>query len=182
MAEQVTDWILTWEPDLAESIKWNILCFSGRKLVCGISACQRHLGLAFFRGTELPDDSKLFNEGGENNRNIRSIRIATLDGFDRAALQQLLHAAVELDADPMVPPVPKVKRRRWPMPAFFKRALAEKKNRAAAASFRNFAPTYQQEYIVWLTVAKLPETRAKRLAETMKALAAGRKWAQRKQA
>lgn len=43
LAEQFQEWILTWEPDLTESIKWNMLCFSGRKLVCGVSACQRHL-------------------------------------------------------------------------------------------------------------------------------------------
>jgi uncharacterized protein YdhG (YjbR/CyaY superfamily) len=44
MANQLRERILEWEPDLAESIKWNMLCFSGRKLLCGISACQRHLG------------------------------------------------------------------------------------------------------------------------------------------
>src|SRR5689334_13046154 len=113
MAEQMTDWILTWEPDLREAIKWNMLCFSGRKLVCGISACQKHLGLAFFRGTELPDPVRLFNEGGENNTNIRSIRITSLQDFDRPALRAMLRAAVELDADPMVPPAPKVKRQPW---------------------------------------------------------------------
>jgi hypothetical protein len=182
MAEQLTDWILTWEPDLTESIKWNMLCFSGRKLVCGLSACQKHLGLAFFRGTELPDGGKLFNTGGENNTNIRSIRLTTLDGLNRAALRALFRAAVELDADPMVPPVPKSKRKAWPMPGFFKTALAEKRNRAAAECFKKLAPTYQREYLGWLTMAKLPETRARRLAETLRALAAGRKWAQRKQA
>jgi len=40
LAQQLCDWILTWEPDLTESIKWNMLCFSGRKLVCGLSACR----------------------------------------------------------------------------------------------------------------------------------------------
>jgi uncharacterized protein YdeI (YjbR/CyaY-like superfamily) len=180
MAEQLTDWILTWEPDLMESIKWNMLCFSGRKLVCGISACQKHLGLAFFRGTEIPDDDKLFNEGGENNTNIRSMRLTSLETLNRAALRRLLRAAVELDADPLVPPAPKVKRKPRPMPAFFKDAL--KKNPKAAEKFRQLAPTYQREYIGWLTAAKLPETRARRLAETLKALAAGRKWTQRKQA
>lgn len=180
MAEQMTDWILTWEPDLMESIKWNMLCFSGRKVVCGISACQKHLGLAFFRGTELPDDDKLFNEGGENNTNIRSMRLTSLEILNRAALRRLLRAAVELDADPLVPPAPKVKRKPRPMPACFKDAL--KRNPKAAEKFRQLAPTYQREYIGWLTTAKLPETRARRLAETLKALAAGRKWAQRKQA
>jgi uncharacterized protein YdeI (YjbR/CyaY-like superfamily) len=68
------------------------------------------------------------------------------------------------------------------MPGFFKTALAEKRNRAAAECFKKLAPTYQREYLGWLTMAKLPETRARRLAETLRALAAGRKWAQRKQA
>jgi uncharacterized protein YdeI (YjbR/CyaY-like superfamily) len=80
----------------------------------------------------------------------------------------------------MLPPAPKVKRKPWPVPDFFKKALAEKRNRAAAENFRKFAPTYQREFIVWLTVAKQPETQARRLKETLAALAKGRKWAQRK--
>ena len=35
MAAQVREWFLHWEPDLSESIKWNNLCFSGRKLATG---------------------------------------------------------------------------------------------------------------------------------------------------
>ncbi|MFA6546682.1 MAG: YdeI/OmpD-associated family protein [Limisphaerales bacterium] len=180
LAERVVEWLLTWEPDLAESIKWNMLCFSGRKLVCGLSACQKHLGVTFFRGTELPDPAKLFSPGGERNTNILSIRITTLDGLDRDALRNLLHAAVALDADPTIPPAPKVKRKPWPVPVFFKQALAEKQNRAAAEGFKKLSPTCQREYLVWLTMAKLPETRDRRLAETLAALKAGRKWAKRK--
>ena len=180
LANQLREWILTWEPDLAESIKWNNLCFAGRKLVVGMSACKAHVALFFFRGTELPDPVALFAPGGEKNANIRSIRITSLDALPRFALRELLHAAVELDGDPTLPPAPKVKRKQWPMPAFFKQALARKRNRAAAAFFRSLAPTYQREYLVWLTMAKRPETRAQRLAQTLAALKAGRKWAQRK--
>jgi len=180
LAEQMVEWFRTWEPDLAESIKWNMLCFSGRKLVCGLSACKQHLGIAFFRGTELPDPAKLFSAGGENNTNIRSVRLTSLDGLNRRALQELLHTAVELDADVTMPPLPKVKRKPWPVPAFFKQALAEKKNRAAAENFRQLAPSCQREYLVWLSTAKLPETRARRLKETLAALAKGRKWIHRK--
>jgi hypothetical protein len=180
LANQLHEWILTWEPDLAESIKWNMLCFSGRKLVCGMSACSRHLGLTFFRGTELPDPTGLFNQAGENNTHIRSLRLTTLEGVNRAALRELLHAAVELDLDPAIPPAPKVRRQEWLMPKFFKSALAQRRNRAAADFFRRLAPTYRREYVLWLTVAKRPETRERRLKETLSALAAGRKWAQRK--
>ena len=181
LAEQLAEWILHWEPDLTESIKWNLLCFSGRKLVCGLSACQQHLGVTFFRGTELPDPARLF-WGGENNTNIRSVRLTTLDGLNRPALCALLHAAMALDADPTLPPLPKVKRQPWPVPAFFKEALAEKRNHAAAAGYRALAPSCQREYLVWLSTAKQPETRARRLKETLAALSSGRKWAQRKQA
>ncbi len=180
MAEQLVEWFLTWEPDLTESVKWNNLCFSGRKLVCGIAACKQHVSLFFFRGTELPDPTMLFTPGGENNTNIRSIRLTSLDGVDRRALQELLHAAVELDADVTMPPLPKVKRKPWPVPAFFKEALAKKQNRTAAENFKKLAPSCQREYLVWLSTAKLPETRARRLRETLAALSEGRKWVQRK--
>jgi hypothetical protein len=178
MANQLREWILEWEPDLTESIKWNMLCFSGRKLVCGISACQKHLAVTFFRGTELADPGNLFAPGGENNTNIRGMRFTTLDGFDRRTFRDLLHAAVELDEEPWLPPLPKKKRKPFPMPDYFAQGL--KKNKAAAKFFASLAPTYQREYIVWLTFAKLPETRARRLKETLAALRAGRKWAQRK--
>lgn len=180
LAEQVVEWFLVWEPDLSESIKWNMLCFSGRKLVCGLSACKQHLGITFFRGTELPDPAKLFSPGGEANTNIRSIRVVTLGGPVRDALRNLLHAAVGLDADPTIPPAPKAKRKPWPVPAFFKRALAEKRNRAAAEGFKKLSPSCQREYLVWLSTAKQPETRARRLAQTLAAIRSGRKWAQRK--
>jgi len=182
LAEQVVEWFLNWQPDLAESIKWNMLCFSGRKLVCGLSACRHHLGIAFFRGTELPDPAKLFSPGGEGNTNLRSLRLTTLAGLDRAALRDLLAAAVALDADPTLPPAPKVKRQPWPVPAFFKAALAQPRHRAAADGFKRLSPTCQREYLVWLTTAKRPETRARRLAQTLAALRSGRKWAQRKPA
>ena len=121
---ELRELILRWAPDLAESIKWGSLCFSGHKLVCALGAFQKHAGLTFFRGTELPDPARLFNQG-EGNTN------------------------------------------------------ALKTNKKAAAFFASLAPTYQREYLVWLTTAKREETRAQRLAQTLAALAAGRKWAQR---
>jgi uncharacterized protein YdeI (YjbR/CyaY-like superfamily) len=180
IAEQVVEWFLTWEPDLTESIKWNMLCFSGRKLVVGLSACRAHLGITFFRGTELSDPAGLFAPAGAGNTNIRSVRVTSLAGFHRAGLRELLHAAVALDADPTIPPAPKIKRAPLPLPAFFAQALALNRNRIAARRFHALAPSCQREYIVWLSTAKRPETRRRRLDETLAALVTGRKWAQRK--
>jgi len=179
LVEQLADWILTWEPDLSSSIKWNMLCFSGRKLVCGLSACQRHLGISLFRGTELPDPTSLFSPAGEGNTNIRTIRITSLAECPPTALRAMLRAAVELDADPMIPPAPKGKRKPWPVPSFFKEALAQKQNRIAAENFRRLSPSCQREYLVWLTMAKRPETRDRRLRATLASLVRNRKWQER---
>jgi uncharacterized protein YdeI (YjbR/CyaY-like superfamily) len=57
-----------------------------------------------------------------------------------------------------------------------------KSNRAAAAFFESLKPTYQREYMAWIGSGKLEETQQKRLKETLKALAAGKKWAERREA
>jgi len=179
MARQVREWIQRWEPDLTESIKWNVLCFSGRKLVCGLSACRKHLGITFFRGTELREVTDLF-DGGEANTSIQSFRISAPEQLDAQALRRLLHAAVALDADESAkPPSPK-QRAEWPMPEALAKAL--KKNRAAAAGFQALSISCQREYKVWISSAKQEETIQRRLAETLRALAAGKKWAQRREA
>src|SRR5688572_29943424 len=49
-----------------------------------------------------------------------------------------------------------------------------------AEGFRKLSRGCQREYNVWLTTAKRPETKARRLKETLAALVRGRKWAQRK--
>jgi len=178
MARQVRAWIQRWEPDLMEAIKWHMLCFSGRKLVCGLSACKKHLGITFFRGTELRDMTKLFTDG-ESNTSILSIRVTSLEKLDAQALRRLLHAAVALDADETAKPPPPKKREEWPMPEALAKGL--KKEKKAAAFFESLKPTYQREYKVWISMAKQPETIAKRLAETLRALSRGKKWAQRRE-
>jgi uncharacterized protein YdeI (YjbR/CyaY-like superfamily) len=179
LARQVRAWIQRWEPDLMEAIKWHMLCFSGRKLVCGLSACQKHLGITFFRGTELREMTTLFT-GGEANTSIQSIRVTKRDPLDAQAFRRLLHAAVALDADESAKPPPAKQRDEWPMPSVLAKAL--KKDNKAAAFFESLKPTYQREYKVWISTAKQEETLQRRLNETIRALAAGKKWIQRREA
>jgi uncharacterized protein YdeI (YjbR/CyaY-like superfamily) len=179
MARQVRTWIQHWEPDLTESIKWNVLCFSGRKNICGLSACKKHLGITFFRGTELRDITDLF-DGGEANTSILTIRVTKLERLNVKALQRLVHAAVALDSDESAKPPPPKKRAEWPMPPALAKALKE--NPKAAAGFKAMSISCQREYKVWISSAKQEETIQRRLAETLRAVASGKKWAQRKEA
>jgi hypothetical protein len=177
IVEELRELIFRWAPDLKESVKTNMLTFAGRKSVCALGAYAKEAEILFFRGAELNDPRKLFNSGLENV-SIRDIKLRSLDRLDRAALRALLHAAVLLDRQPAAPKPPRTKREPLPMPAHLAGAL--KKNRAAAAFFDSLKPTYQREYIAWNTFVKTPEATARRLAESIAALAAGRKWAQRK--
>jgi uncharacterized protein YdeI (YjbR/CyaY-like superfamily) len=177
VCEELREVVQRFAPDLSESIKWNMLCFSGRKLVCAIGGYQKHAELCFFRGAELPD--ALFNRG-ENNKAIRGILFTAVEQIDRKALGPLIATAANLDIEPPMPLPSKPKREPWPMPEDL--AVALEKNRAAAAFFAELKPTYQREYMVWVSTAKRPETRAHRLEQTVRALAARRKWLQRKEA
>jgi len=177
ICEQLREWMFRWQPDLKESINSNMLCYTGRKRVVAIAGFKHHAQVVFFRGTELEDPARLFSDG-EGNHNIRNIDFTSVDGLHAAALKKLVDAAVKLDANPDIPPPPPRKREEWPMPEALGTAL--EKNKVAAAFFDSLKPTYQREYKVWISTAKQPETIAKRLAETMRALERGKKWAQRK--
>jgi uncharacterized protein YdeI (YjbR/CyaY-like superfamily) len=59
------------------------------------------------------------------------------------------------------------------MPAEFAEAL--KKNRRAQETFGKLARTYQKQYLGWIEVAKRPETREKRIMESIQLLAEGKK-------
>jgi uncharacterized protein YdeI (YjbR/CyaY-like superfamily) len=178
ICEELREWIFRWEPDLKESINSNMLCYSRRKRVVSLGAFNDHAEICFYRGGELPDPAKLFNHG-EGNMGIRGIKVTSLDDLGKSALRALVHAAVTLDMQPALPPPPKVKREPWPMPPLLEEGL--KKNKKAGAFFESLKPTYQREYMVWVSTAKREETQQARLKETLAALAAGKKWAQRKE-
>src|SRR5262249_27000172 len=52
---------------------------------------------------------------------------------------------------------------------------AFKANPKAWRHFRTLAPTYRRNFVVWIHIAKRPETRARRIRESIELLAAGQK-------
>jgi uncharacterized protein YdeI (YjbR/CyaY-like superfamily) len=59
------------------------------------------------------------------------------------------------------------------LPAYI--ATAFKANRAAWKTFQALAPTYRRNFVVWIHTAKRPETRERRIGESIQLLAAGKK-------
>jgi uncharacterized protein YdeI (YjbR/CyaY-like superfamily) len=59
------------------------------------------------------------------------------------------------------------------LPAYIVRAL--KAHRKAWTAFQALAPSHRRNYVVWIHIAKRPETREKRIRESIALLAAGKK-------
>jgi len=59
------------------------------------------------------------------------------------------------------------------LPAYIASAL--KANLSAWEFFRALAPTYRRHFVAWIHTAKRPETRARRIRESIRLLAAGKK-------
>ena len=59
------------------------------------------------------------------------------------------------------------------LPAYIARALKE--NARAWHCFRTLAPTHRRDFVVWIHTARRPETRARRIRESIALLAAGKK-------
>ena len=59
------------------------------------------------------------------------------------------------------------------MPSEFAEAL--RNNKRAEETFSMLSPTYQKQYLGWIEVAKRPETRERRIKESIRLLADGKK-------
>src|SRR5262249_24652835 len=59
------------------------------------------------------------------------------------------------------------------LPGYIVKAL--KANSKAWKFFQELAPTYRRDFVVWIHIAKRPETRARRIRESISRLAAGKK-------
>src|SRR5438067_13188792 len=59
------------------------------------------------------------------------------------------------------------------LPVYIAKAL--RANSRAWEFFRELAPTYRRDFVVWIHIAKRPETRARRIRESISLLAAGKK-------
>jgi uncharacterized protein YdeI (YjbR/CyaY-like superfamily) len=58
-------------------------------------------------------------------------------------------------------------------------ARALRRAPAARTAFDGLSYTHRKDYATWVAEAKRPETRARRVEETIRQLAAGRKWKDR---
>lgn len=158
-------------PDTEETIKWSSPTFLYKgKMLASMAAFKAHATFGFWRGKEVLGDSKAEMEAmGQFGR------IASLGDLPApAVLAEIIRKGMAVtDAGP-APRQPKhPSRRPIAMPDDLAEALA--RNAEASATFDSFPPSAQYDYLEWVTEAKRPETRAKRIAQSIEWLAEGKR-------
>ena len=96
-----------------------------------------------------------------------------LERFERLVAEGRMTDAGRAKRPPDVAPPPPRLQARDPVPAFIRRTLTI--HPAARRTFLALAPTYRRDYVRWIVEAKKPETRERRLAQSIRRLELNRK-------
>lgn len=156
-------------PEVEETIKWSMPFFTYRgRPLANMAAFKAHAAFGFW-------DRQALATGQEGDAMGQFGRLTSIDDLpDDAVLDARLYEAVTLiDSGERPrraarPPKPEAE-----VPASLAEALA--RDDVAAATFNAFPPSCRRDYCEWVTEAKRPETRDKRVAETIALLREGKK-------
>lgn len=159
-------------PQIEEKIKWGCPSFEYKGMVGGFAAFKKHVSWGFWKASLLSDPKGVLKStasspmGGGSPGTVKEL---PADGV----LIDLIKQAVQLNIDGVKLARPK-NARRTPPKTPPDLAAAMKKNAKARATYEGFSPSHQREYVEWITEAKRPETRAKRIAQAIEWLAEGK--------
>jgi uncharacterized protein YdeI (YjbR/CyaY-like superfamily) len=158
-------------PEIEEAIKWGMPNFVYKgKILANMAAFKGHATFGFWRSSEL-----LGETGAERDAMGQFGRLTSIDQLPPAdQLRALVRKAVaSVDTGPPPARPKKPPRPELAAPEDLRTALDA--TPAAAATFDAFPPSCRREYVEWVVEAKRPETRAKRIAEAVSWMAAGKR-------
>ena len=158
------------DPDVEEAMKWSFPHFMYKGMLCSMASFKEHAAFGFWKGSLiLGDKSKNAEAMGQLGR------LTTLSDLPpKGVLASYVKKAVALNDEGVT--VPRVPKRAAPkalrVPADLAAALNT--SRKAHATFTAFSPSHKREYLEWISEAKSPETRARRLQTAMDWMAEGK--------
>lgn len=158
-------------PQVEESVKWGMPSFShAGGILCTMAAFKQHASFGFWKHA-------LVIGGGEPRDGMGSYgKLVSIKGLPpKRTLLVHIRKAIKLNEDGVK--VPAARKAAPKPPADLPDDLAEAlaRNKAAKTTFDAFPPGCKREYIVWIAEAKREETRAKRLAQAVEWMAAGKR-------
>jgi uncharacterized protein YdeI (YjbR/CyaY-like superfamily) len=157
-------------PDSEETLKWSAPAFlyKGKQLAM-MAGFKEHATFSFWGGSLVVGEEEA--RDGAMGQFGRLTSVADLPPPE--ALAELIRKAMALTDAGVKPQRSKSVKEPLDVPDDLRAALDG--NAAAAAIFDGFGPGARREYVEWITTAKQPATREKRLAQTVEWLAEGKK-------
>lgn len=160
-------------PEIQETIKWGMPHFDYKGMVCGMAAFKQHCAFGFWK-EKLVFEGEKVPPPGERAAMGHFGRIGSLKDLPaRSVLKRHVKRAVALN-ETGIKSVRTRAAKKAPVKVPTNPAAALKRNEKAKTTFENFSPSQRREYVEWLTEAKRPETRAKRLAQAIEWMAEGK--------
>ena len=157
-------------PEVEETLKWSAPSFTIRgKILLMMAAFKAHAALNFWRGQELRGDKADPDAMGQFGK-LTSVKDLPPD----KELDALIRKAAELTASAPAPR--KAKHAPKPPPELHPEfAAALNAAPKAKAALDGFPPSAQRDYFEWISEAKQPATRAKRIATAVEWLGEGKR-------
>lgn len=154
-------------PGLDEAIKWGMPHFLYKgKNFAGISAFKAHCAFV------IHGDGRQGDAMGQYGKIVSLADVPS----DNEIKAKLADAAARIDSAGTAlkkPAAARTPKPELPIPPEFVAALAQAP--AAKAVLEDFAPSHRREYVEWISEAKRPETRDKRIAQAIELLNEGKK-------
>jgi uncharacterized protein YdeI (YjbR/CyaY-like superfamily) len=151
-------------PKLEEVIKWNVPFYEYKGTVGGFSAFKKHVTWGLWKTRLLNDPDGLIGRGIMMGGKITTVAEIPPASKLIGLIKQVI-ALNEAGIKEPKPPNPK------PPDDF---AAAMKKSGKAAKHYADFTPARKWQYVNWITAAKRPETRAKRIKMAVERISAGK--------
>jgi uncharacterized protein YdeI (YjbR/CyaY-like superfamily) len=163
-------------PHASEAVKWGMPFFVQQSVIlCHMAAFKQHCALGFW-GAEMrkalaKDGLKSSGAMGSLGR-ITSLRDLPSDKLLRSYMQQAAALVESGERKKSIDRPKKHVKQTVRVPAELAAAL--KKNKLAAKAFAAFSPSCRREYSEWIAEAKRPETKQKRLTQSVQWIAQGK--------
>ena len=157
-------------PEAEETLKWSAPSFTvGGKILLMMAAFKAHAGLNFWRGQELRGEAAEADAMGQFGK-LTSLEDLPSD----KELDALIRKAAELTASA---PLPRKTKHEPKPPAELHPEFAAALDGApkAKAALDSFPPSAQRDYLEWISDAKQPATRAKRIETAIEWLGEGKR-------
>ena len=152
-----------------ETLRWSAPAFLYKgALVANMAAFKAHAVFGFWQGEAVTGESGRGAMGSFGR--LKSIADLPAPGDFTALVEK---AKALIDGGTRRPRPIKHLKAEIPVPDDLRQALDP--NPAATAAFEAFSPSCRREYLEWITDAKRPDTRARRIAQAAEWIAQGKK-------